>query len=85
MNQYSYNLALACSQLFNTVLLGDPDESISGRLGRSYLSGRPKWFVEPWMGAVDWFFVIVFNELNHCVNSVEYTETHDKELWSWIQ
>jgi hypothetical protein len=85
MMQFIYNFFLALSQFNNTLLLGDPDESISGRLGRAYLSGKPKWWVEPWMHAVDWVFVAFLGELNHCVESVEYTEAHDKELWSWIK
>ena len=85
MRQYVYNVFLAMSQFLNSLLLGDPDESISGRLGRAYLSGRPKWWVTPWMTFVDWMFVMLFGEIQHCIKSVEYGEEHAKELWSWIE
>lgn len=36
---YLYNLHVALSQLINTLLGGDPDESLSGRIGKSIAAG----------------------------------------------
>lgn len=42
MKQYLRNLRIALSQLLNAVLLGDPDETLSARLGRAAMRGS-KW------------------------------------------
>ena len=39
MKQYLWNLIIALDQLGNALLGGDPDETISARLGRSQLRG----------------------------------------------
>ena len=86
MKQYLYNLFLSLSQLLSTILGGDPDESLSGRLGRAYLSGQPRWFVTPALRLNDFLFKFLFKEQNHSINSVEWEEKpHEKELWSWIK
>ena len=83
-NNYAYNVALGLDQFFNAILLGDPDESISGRTGRAIASGKPKAFVPPLGKFLNWFFLNVFGETDHVGNAVEAEETpKDKELWSW--
>jgi hypothetical protein len=84
--QYIYNLALSFDQFVNTILLGDPDESISGRCGRAIESGHPKWFVLPLAFLIDLLFLMVFGEEDHVKNAIEPEEQpHEKELWSWIK
>jgi len=84
MGQYLFNLLLGIDQFANVVLLGDPDETISGRLGRAHLSGKAKWFVKPSKIFVDKIFNMVDGQQNHCVDSVEHEDIpHSKELWSW--
>jgi hypothetical protein len=34
LKKYFWNLLIAIDQLFNTILFGDPDETISSRLGK---------------------------------------------------
>lgn len=86
MSQYIYNLILALSQFLNAILLGDPDESISGRLGRAHASGRAKWWVYPLLFVNDWVWRVTTGEENHSVNAVEAEERpHEKELWSWVK
>lgn len=36
MRQYFFNILIALDQLANTLFFGDPDETISSRLGREY-------------------------------------------------
>jgi hypothetical protein len=83
VGQYLYNLGLAIDQLLNTILLGDPDEGLSGRLGRAYLSGKPKFWVKPLMRVNDWLWLVLTGESDHSVNAVEPEELHEKELWRW--
>lgn len=86
IKQYLYNLALSFDQLLNAILLGDPDESISGRCGRAVASGKPKFFVKPMAKIVDFIFLILFKEKDHVKNAIEPEEfPHEKELWSWIK
>lgn len=85
IKKYLYNLALGFDQFVNALLLGDPDESISGRCGRAILSGKQKWWVVYLARHIDWVFLHLFDEQNHTMNSVEPEESpKDKELWSWI-
>ena len=61
---YLYNVMVALSQLLNVIFLfGDPDESISGRIGKSYKAGG-------WAAKVPWPAFM----LNHWVASVETDE-----------
>lgn len=83
--QLFFNLGLGVDQLANVLLLGDPDESLSGRLGRAELSGKPKWWVRPLARANDWLWYTLRGEENHCANAVEHEECPgDKELWCWF-
>lgn len=84
--QYLYNLILGLDQFINTILLGDPDESISGRIGRAMQSGRPKCFVPYLAHFNDWIFWVIFKEKDHNLNAIEPEERpFEKELWSWIR
>lgn len=86
LTQYFYNLLLAYDQFLNAVLLGDPDESISGRTGRALVSGRAKWWVPSLGRIIDFIFLLLAREPNHVKNSIEPEERPmEKELWSWIK
>lgn len=84
--QYIYNLGLGLDQFINCLLLGDPDESISGRTGRAALSGRPKWWVPYLHVFIDRLVHLLVGQSDHCINSVEPEEIpYSKELWRWIK
>jgi len=85
--QYVYNLFLALDQLINcVVLLGDPDDSVSGRCGFAiYVKRTPKWWVTPLKELIDLFFLVVFSENDHCKNAIEAEEKLQKELWRWYK
>ncbi|MFO0447771.1 MAG: hypothetical protein ACK52I_03615 [Pseudomonadota bacterium] len=86
ITQYLYNLGLGIDQMINVLLLGDPDESLSGRMGRAMLSGKPKWWVPACVKVNDWLWFILAGEIDHSANAVEPDENPmDKELWSWVQ
>ena len=83
--KYGFNIAVSIDQLGNVIMLGDPDETISSRLGRAILSGRPKWFVPSFAALVDFIFYKLDNQESHCLNSIEHEKAYDSEIWSWIK
>lgn len=60
-SNYAYNVMVAASQLANTVFFfGDPDESISGRIGKSIVAGGwaarvpwPGFMRRHWLGSIE--------------------------------
>lgn len=82
LKQYIFNILLGIDDLTNTILLGDPDDSISGRLGRAMASGKPRFFVPPIFHLVNWVALKIFKQENHCQDAIAtYPLTH--ELWNW--
>lgn len=69
---YFYRLALSLDQLGNAVFNGNPDQTISGRLGIDLINNRfgcCEWKLK-FCKVLDW----AFSEKNHCVNSIDYDE-----------
>ena len=71
LKRYFWNLLIAIDQFFNAVLLGDPDETISSRLG--------KWLDLPkdsWRYTIASAICRVLRKFddNHCRKSVEKDE-----------
>lgn len=84
MKQYYFNILLGIDQFVNILFLGSPDETISSRTGRAYISGKAKWFVYPLKAFVDKAANILAGQQNHCIDSIEPDIMHvDYELWSW--
>lgn len=83
MGQYAYNLGLSLDQMTNTVLGGDPDESICGRTARAIKSGKPKWFVP----GIAYVVNFIYGSKYHLeFDSIEPEERPwEKEVWSWIK
>ena len=72
MPQYLLNVLIALDQLLNTLFLGDPDETISSRCGKSIrkMSNRPrKWTIAYWLNK----FLDLF-EKDHCLKNIEDDE-----------
>ena len=76
--QYFFNIGISLSQMPNTFLFGDCDESISSRLGRCVLDPQAHWIFKKIAAAVD----KVFGK-DHCVNAVEKNINRKKEIWHW--
>lgn len=73
MKKYIWNILIAIDQLANTVLGGDPDETISSRAGKYVREGR------------GWFPCVLckllhFIDKNHCEKSIEEDEGKDRVL-----
>jgi len=61
---YLYNILLGIDQLVNTILGGEPDETISSRMGR-HLVKKDSWISKIicyWLNKVD---------KNHCIDAIE--------------
>lgn len=66
MKSYGYRVAVAIDQLFNTLLNGDEDETISSRAAKARLKGK-RWGCTL-CRFLDWL------DPNHCANSIEPDE-----------
>lgn len=64
--KYIWNILVAIDQFWNTVLGGDPDETISSRAGKAAREGK-RW------GCILCRFLNVF-EKDHCKLSIEEDE-----------
>ncbi|WP_334130154.1 hypothetical protein [Sneathiella sp.] len=66
MGQYFFSLFVSLSQFANTILAGDPDETISSRAGKAKREGRV------W-GCLLCRFLDLFDR-KHCEKSIEEDE-----------
>lgn len=64
LRMFVVNILLAIDQLFNVLMLGDPDETISSRAGRV-------WPESDWCKFIDW---LMFWQSNHCHKAIESGE-----------
>jgi len=81
---YGKNLALAADQNLNTIWLGHPDETVSSRVGRAIVSGKPKWYIKFLLHPfVDGAAQVFGDKPNHCVRSIEKDVVVDEEIWRW--
>lgn len=72
MKKYIINNLIAIDQLVNTICLGDPDETISSRLGKARHNSKVALF---FARIVDALF---FWQKNHTKSSIEVDEGKDE-------
>jgi len=65
---YIKRLLISIDQLGNTALDGDPDETISSRVGRNAVQGKV-WAIVI-AKVIDYIALTVFDQKNHCRNSI---------------
>ena len=65
---YVKRLLIAIDQLGNTALDGDPDETISSRVGRNAVAG--KWWALIAERVIDFIAWRVFGQYDHCRRSI---------------
>lgn len=68
---YIYNVLITLDQLINSLLLGDPDETLSSRLGRVFPDSWIVWFVDQ----------LFFWQSNHCHKAIESQEGRKDLIW----
>ena len=76
VKKYFYSALIGVDQLGNTLLGGDPDETISSRIGRlkSAKNGIIPWS-RPWMKILD--FVLETIQKDHSIKAIEKDLTND--------
>lgn len=71
--KYFWNILIGIDQLANTLIGGDPDETISSRAGKKMTTCRPcRWLCKG----------LHLLDKNHCQESIESGEG-SRELWKW--
>ena len=65
---YVKRVLIAIDQLGNTLADGDPDETISSRVGRNAVAG--KWWALVAEKAIDFIAWRVFGQRGHCRSSI---------------
>jgi len=68
IGRYFYNLAYSLDQLGNTIAAGDPDETISSRLGKMARSGKLRPLPRLLVWALDRL------DRDHCIEAIETDE-----------
>lgn len=74
LKRFTRNFFVALDQFLNVLLLGDEDETISSRLGKSQrgdYGSKAKVTLYPFAKAVDFVALKVFKDVDHCANSIE--------------
>lgn len=77
--RYFWNILIAIDQLFNTILAGDPDETMSSRFGKwlDLPHNTWRWKVAYVVcSALHWF------DKGHCESSIEHDEGDDAVIRS---
>jgi hypothetical protein len=77
-SQYGWNILIAIDQLVNTLCGGDPDETISSRLGKWALAGENKRGIRKVIYQIVNAIVELFQK-NHFQKSIE-TDRGDKKV-----
>jgi hypothetical protein len=72
MKHYLQSLLVAIDQLGNAWLGGNPDETISSRVGRAAIAGR-RWALVL-ERVIDWLFLHLCGLPQHCRSSIEWDE-----------
>ena len=72
MRRYLFNLLIAIDQGGNAFLGGNPDETISSRVGKAARGGG--WFAVAMRRLIDWLFFNLTGERDHCAHSIEWDE-----------
>lgn len=69
IKKYTRNVWVGVDQFYNTILLGDEDETISSRCGKLRNNGNPLF-----ADVIDWVVFIITKERNHCSSCIEEDE-----------
>jgi hypothetical protein len=89
IGQWLFNMFWATDAYISTILGGEPDDTISERVGRAYDARASfpwwHWLIATWANNfVNFvmFCVTLGRQHNHCANSL-IGKTACKELWNW--
>jgi hypothetical protein len=82
IKKYLYNWGVLLSQALSVLLGGHPDDSISERTARAYLSRNGQGWFATQLKIIDFIVYVMTKEKNHCLNSLN-DEVRAVELWNW--
>lgn len=74
IRHYILNILISLDQLLNTIIAGDPDETISSRVGKAAQRSKIAKVLESIINLMFWPFK---GNLNHCQQSIEVDEGSD--------
>ena len=75
LRNYRYRFWIAQDQYVNVILGGNPDVTISSKVGYMALQGsRTAQIMER---VIDWIFYVAIGQKNHCFESIELDERHN--------
>lgn len=78
------NILISLDQLGNSILGGDPDETISSRLGRLKKSHDGKIPKKGWLWLAHWLDEgLDAVDKNHSMDAIEEDEEHKEEIIKW--
>lgn len=83
MTKYFWNFLIALDQFLNALTGGDPDETISSRLGkarRGDYGAVYKFATAPLRWFVDLAARVIFGQSDHCAKSIEEDEGRSQVL-----
>jgi hypothetical protein len=75
LGTYCWNILIAIDQFFNAVLGGDPDETISSRMGRWRSMGG-------WRAKIATSICLVLHvfDRGHCYDAIEEDHHHERDI-----
>lgn len=81
--QYLFNIAVSLDQLLNTILGGDPDETLSRRTARARKTRPSNIALAIFTYGVNIMFLLL-GETDHIKKSLQ-KKTGAKEVWDWTK
>lgn len=69
---YLKRILIAIDQLGNAAANGNPDETVSSRVGKNAIAG--KWWALVAEKVINWTAWHVFHDPDHCRRAIEYDE-----------
>lgn len=79
LKRYVWGLWIAQDQKVNAILGGNPDVTVSSKVG--YLSTNGSNTARLMEIVIDWLFYKLAGQLNHCFASIEHDEDHYSYFW----
>lgn len=77
IKRYIFNIFIGVDQLFNAIFGGDPEETISSRLGRYSSTNKAAYYIAK---VIDYVALKIFKEANHCKVSLEPPDHHRNDI-----
>jgi hypothetical protein len=72
LRPYRYKLWIAQDQIVNAIHNGNPDETISSRVG--YMARKGSKTAKKMAAVIDFIFYVAIGQRNHCAVSIEWDE-----------